>query len=55
MAQLTEHPALDFDSDHNLLVVGMELQVGIRVYSGQAAGDPLSPSVSFCPCSANAE
>ena len=47
MAQLVKCPALDFYSDHDFMVCGIQSQVGLCMDSEEPAWDSLSPSI--CP------
>ena len=49
MAQLGEHPTLDFGSGHNLRVCEFELRIGLGTGSVEPPWDSLSPALSAPP------
>ena len=49
MAQLVEHPTLEFGSGHDLMVRGFEPCVGLCTGSAEPCWDSLSPSLSVPP------
>ena len=49
VAQSVKHPTLDFGSDHDLMVHGIEPHMGLCADSMEPAWDSLSPSLSTLP------
>ena len=49
VAQLVEHPTIDFSSGHDLTVCGIEPHVGLCTDSMEPTWDSLSPSLSAPP------
>ena len=50
VAQSVECPTLDFDSDHNLTVPGVEPHIGLCADNAEPAWDSFFSSLSALPC-----